>query len=87
MVESSGHHLLFSGSQNPCVFSTWKFYPLPYVQVLSKRNFEFYDVNKTLTERYMNSAIPQMQRMLNIYQKKKVETIKQLSMPVNPDLF
>ena len=54
---------------------------------MSKRNFEFYDVNKTLTERYMNSAIPQMQRMLNICQKKKFETLKQLSMPVNPDLF
>ena len=54
---------------------------------MSKRNFEFYDINKTLTEHYMNSAIPQMQRMLNIYQKKKLETLKQLSMPVNPDLF
>ena len=54
---------------------------------MAKRNFEFYDVNKTWTERYMNSAIPQMQRMLNIYQKKKFETLKQLSMPVNPDLF
>ena len=54
---------------------------------MAKRNFEFYDINKTLTERYMNSAIPQMQRMLNICQKKKFETLKQLSMPVNPDLF
>ena len=41
---------------------------------MSKRNFEFYRVNRTLTERYMSSAIPQMQRMLNSYQKKKFET-------------
>ena len=54
---------------------------------MSKRNFECYNVNKTMTERYMNSAIPQMQRMLNICQKKKFETLKQLSMPVNPDLL
>ena len=54
---------------------------------MSKRKVEFYDVNRTLTERYLNSAIPQMQRMLNICQTKKFETLKQLAMPVNPDLF
>ena len=53
---------------------------------MSKRSFEFYKVNKTLTERYMNSAIPQMQRMLNSYQEKKIKALKQLNMPVNPDL-
>ena len=54
---------------------------------MSKRNFEFYRVNRTLTERYMSSAIPQMQRMLNSYQKKKFETLKHLTMPVTHDLY
>ena len=45
---------------------------------MSTRNLEFYNVNRTLTERYLNSAIPQMQRLLNSYQKKKYETLKQL---------
>ena len=45
---------------------------------MSTRNLEFYDVNRTLTERYLNSAIPQMQRLLNSYKKKKYETLKQL---------
>ena len=53
---------------------------------MSKRNFEFYRVNRTLTERYMNSAIPQMQRMLNSYQDKKIKALRQLNMPVNLDL-
>ena len=53
---------------------------------MSKRNFEFYRVNRTMTERYMNSAVPQMQRMLNSYQEKKIKTLKQLTMPVNLDL-
>ena len=53
---------------------------------MSKRNLEFYNVNRTLTERYLNSAIPQMQRILNSYQKKKNETLSQLIMPVNSDL-
>ena len=54
---------------------------------MSKRNFEFYRVNRTMTERYMNSAVPQMQRMLNSYQEKKIKTLKQLTMPVNLDLY
>ena len=46
---------------------------------MSKRNLESYHVNKTLTERYLNSAIPQMQRLLNSYQRKKIETLRQLN--------
>ena len=46
---------------------------------MSKRNLEFYQVNRTMTERYLNSAIPQMQRLLNSYQRKKNETFKQLN--------
>ena len=53
---------------------------------MSKRNLEFYRVNRTLTERHLNSAIPQMQRMLNSYQEKKIKALRQLTMPVNPDL-
>ena len=41
---------------------------------MSKRNFEFYRVNRTMTERYLNSAVPQMQRLLNSYQEKKIKT-------------
>ena len=32
---------------------------------MSKRNLEHYKVNRTLTKHYFNSAVPQMQRMLN----------------------
>ena len=32
---------------------------------MSKRNFERYKVDRTLTKRYFYSAVPQMQRMLN----------------------
>ena len=32
---------------------------------MSKRVFEYYKVNRTLTKRYLNSAVPQMQRILN----------------------
>ena len=53
---------------------------------MSKRSFELYKVNRTLTERYLNSAVPQMQRMLNSYQEAKFKTLKQLNMPVNLDL-
>ena len=45
---------------------------------MKKRNV----VNRTLTERYLNSAVPQM-LMLNGYQKKQNETLRQLTMPVN----
>ena len=53
---------------------------------MSKRSFELYRVKRTLTERYLNSAVPQMQRMLNSYQEVKFKTLKQLNMPVNLDL-
>ena len=52
---------------------------------MSKRSFEYFRVNKSLTNRYLNSAIPQMQRMLNKDKKKEVETLNQLNMPVNND--
>ena len=55
---------------------------------MSKRNFEYYKVNRTLTKRYLNSAIPQMQRILNVDKKKKIETLKKLSSyPVNNGSF
>ena len=49
----------------------------------TKRNAEPFILNRTLTERYLNSAVPQMQRMLNCYQRKQNETLRQLTMPVN----
>ena len=55
---------------------------------MSKRSFEYFRVNKTLTNRYLNSAIPQMQRMLNMDKEKEIKGIKalnQLNMPVNND--
>ena len=54
---------------------------------MSKRNFEYFKVNRTLTKRYLNSAVPQMQRLLNLDKKKKIKILKQLSCyPVNNDL-
>ena len=56
------------------------------VHEMSKRNLEYYKVNRTLTKRYLNSAVPQMQRMLNSDKKKKIEILRQLSSyPVNND--
>ena len=53
---------------------------------MSKRNFEHYKVNRTLTKRYFNLAIPQIQRMLNSDKKKRVEILRLLeSYPVNTD--
>ena len=53
---------------------------------MSKRNLEYYKVNRTLTKRYLNSAVPQMQRMLNSGKKRKIEILRQLSSyPVNND--
>ena len=53
---------------------------------MSKRNFEHHKVNRTLTKRYFNSAVPQMQRMLNTDKKKRVEILRKLSSyPVNND--
>ena len=54
---------------------------------MPKRDIEYYKVNRTLTKRYLNSAVPQMQRILNVDKKKKIKTLKQLaSYPVNNDL-
>ena len=53
---------------------------------MSKRNFEHHKVNRTLTKRYFNSAVPQMQRLLNSDKKKRVEILRKLSSyPVNND--
>ena len=52
---------------------------------MSKRKFECYRVNRTLTNRYLNSAIPQMQRLLNFDKKKEINALNQLNMPVNND--
>ena len=52
---------------------------------MSKRKFEYYRVNRTLTSRYLNSAIPQMQRLLNVNKKKEMNALNQLNMPVNND--
>ena len=52
---------------------------------MSKRKFEYFRVNKTLTNRYLNSAIPQMQRMLNLDKEREIKTLNQLNMPVNND--
>ena len=52
---------------------------------MSKRNFEYFRVNKTLTNRYLNSAIPQMQRKLNMDKEREIKTLNQLNMPVNND--
>ena len=55
---------------------------------MSKRNFEHYIVNRTLTKRYFNSAIPQMQRLLNSDKRKRVEILRKISSyPVNNDFY
>ena len=55
---------------------------------MPKRDFEYYKVNRTLTKRYLNSAVPQMQRILNVDKKKKIKTLRQLSRyPVNNDPY
>ena len=55
---------------------------------MPKRDFEYYKVNRTLTKRYLNSAVPQMQRILNVDKKKKIKTLRQLSSyPVNNDPY
>ena len=53
-----------------------------------KRKFEHYIVNRTLTKRYFNSAIPQMQRLLNSDKRKRVEILRKISSyPVNNDFY
>ena len=55
---------------------------------MPKRDFEYYKVNRTLTKRYLNSAVPQMQRILNVDKKKKIKTLRQLSSyPVGRSLY
>ena len=48
-----------------------------------KRGSDKFKVNRSLTTRYKNSAIPQMQRMLNLHEKKRQKIMKEISMPVN----
>ena len=36
-----------------------------------KRGSEIFKINRSSTQRYRNSAIPQMQRMLNLHEKQK----------------
>ena len=52
---------------------------------MEKRKMDVFQVNRTKTERYKNSAIPQMQRMLNLHENKRLEILKKISMPVNYD--
>ena len=52
---------------------------------MSKRKVEYYKVNRTLTNRYLNSAIPQMQRLINVDKEKEMNALNQLNMPVNND--
>ena len=67
-------------------FLCLKMFPRKFtLHEMSKRNFEYFKVNKTLTNWYLNSAIPQMQRMLNIDKEKEIKTLHQLDMPVNND--
>ena len=48
-----------------------------------KRGSEKFKVNRSLTTRYKNSAIPQMQRMLNLHEKQRQKIMKEISLPVN----
>ena len=67
-----------------CIHKLRKLFPKsPTLHGMSKRNKEPFLVNRTLTERYLNSAVSQMQRLLNCYQKKQNETLRQLTMSVN----
>ena len=52
---------------------------------MSKRGSEIFKVNRSLTQRYRNSAIPQMQRMLNLHEKQRQKIMKEISLPVNHD--
>ena len=52
---------------------------------MSKRSSEKFKVNRSLTQRYRNSAIPQMQRMLNLHEKQRQKIMKEISLPVNHD--
>ena len=59
----------------------WKYAMEMYCQ-----SWENISLHCKIGERYLNSAVPQMQRMLNSYQEAKFKTLKQLNMPVTLDL-
>ena len=53
---------------------------------MEKRYPEFYKVVRAKTKRFDQSAIPSMVRMLNSYQRRKIESFKKIvrsTMPVN----
>ena len=52
-----------------------------------KKGSEFVKVNRSLTQRYRNSAIPQMQRMLNLHEKQRQKIMKEISLPVNHGFY
>ena len=51
--------------------------------IMLKRGSEVFKVNRSLTHHYRNSAIPQMQRMLNLHEKQKQKIMKEISFQVN----
>ena len=52
---------------------------------MEKRSAEKFVVRKALTERYKGSAIPNMQRLLNDYEREKMEMFRKIknAVPVN----
>ena len=56
---------------------------------MKKRSGEKFVVKKAFTERYKRSAIPNMQRLLNISENEKIETFKKIenTVPVNYELL
>ena len=54
---------------------------------MEKRHYEKYVVKKAMTERYRNSAIVSMQRLLNQSENEKREILKRINdiVPVNYD--
>ena len=59
-----------------------KLFPLNEKQHdMTKRNCEKFKVRKTKTERYLNSAVVSMQRMLNEEEKENVKVFKKLIPP------
>ena len=49
---------------------------------MTKRNYEKFKVRKTKTERYNNSAVISMQKMLNEEEKENVKVYKKFISPV-----
>ena len=56
---------------------------------MKKRSSECFQVKRGLTTRLRNSAIPYMQRLLNVKEKRKREICRQIDsyQPVNNDLY